>query len=74
MKASLLIIIGLLCVYTTWIQKTAREAIKDTAFREEALVAGLRSSEAARMAAESALAAARRDLEKRNVHRGAGRN
>lgn len=71
MKASLLIIIALLCVYTTWVQKTAREAIRATASREETLAAGLRSSEAARAAAESALAAARRELEKRNDHRGA---
>jgi hypothetical protein len=66
MKASLLIIIAVLCVYTTWVQKTAREAIKATEFREEALAVELSSSEAARAAAESALAAARREMQKRN--------
>ncbi len=61
MKFSLLIIITLLCVYTTWVQKTAREVISKTALREEDLAARLACSEESRRIAESSLAAALSD-------------
>lgn len=64
MKVSLLIIVAFLCVYTTWVQKTAREVITSTTAREDELRARLGCSETARIRAESALEAARKDLEK----------
>lgn len=64
MKFSLLIIVALLCAYTTWVQKTAREVITSTTAREEELRAKLRCSESARIRAESTLEAARKDIEK----------
>jgi len=66
MKVSLLIIIGFLCVYTTWVQRTAREVITTTAASEEHLAARLKCSEEARLAAEAALAATRTELDNLN--------
>jgi len=58
MKVSLFIIVLILYSYTTWVQKTARNVIAETAAREALLMERLGCSEKARILAESAHAAA----------------
>jgi len=63
MRASLLIILIFLGTYTTWVQKTTREVLATTSSVGEELQEKLKLSETARISAEVALAAAKRDLE-----------
>lgn len=72
MKVSLLIIVAFLCVYTTWVQKTAREAMSSASVRVAELEARLRCSESARVFVESALAEAKDGLEKDPSRSGSG--